>query len=432
MRSFLLALLLLAAPAGAVLIDSGNGNTSAPLDDPGWANVGRVGPFNGVYLGYGWMISAAHVSISNGETVLLGGVEYLPVVDSRVVIEHDATYDADLHVFQIYPYPRHLPVLPIRATIPSIGTAVIMIGRGYDRGTFNPWGPGGWNWAATRTKRWGTNHIGGLLDGIPYPVNSVPVSSGSDLTQALVVEFNQNATGSDHEAIVTYSDSGGALFAENGSGWELAGINFALDTDPEQPANTSIYGNDTFSVDLSYYRDQILDIVRPCDDGEDNDGDALVDLADPGCLWEGDVSEDPACSDGLDNDWDGAIDHPNDPDCASPDDPLEGPDLDADLVPDHEDNCTMEANANQRDTNNDGYGNACDPDYDDDGYTGVADFISMSVAWGSTLGQALFDANIDADGDNAIGNADFVVLSQYWDRPPGPSGLPCAGSIPCP
>jgi len=432
MKRLLLALLLCAAPARAVLIDSGNGNTTAPVDDPGWANVGWVGPFNGVYLGYGWMISASHVSMTSGQTVVLDGVAYYPVVESRVVIEHDASHDADLHVFQIDPYPEDLPLLPIRATTPSTGTPIIMIGRGYDRGTYNSWGPGGWNWATTRTKRWGTNHIGGILDGSPFPVNSVPVTIGSNLTQALVVEFNANATGSDHEAIVTAYDSGGALFIQNGSVWELAGIAFALATDPDQPANTSIYGNDGFSVDLAYYRDQILDVVRPCDDGADNDGDGLVDLADPGCLWEGDMSEDPACSDGLDNDWDGAIDYPEDPDCASADGLLEEPDFDGDLLPDDEDNCVEVANASQLDTNEDGYGNACDADYNNDGVVGTQDFVILSLAYGTTSGETNFDEDVDADGGGDIGIEEFALLSNSWGNPPGPSGLACAGSIPCP
>lgn len=59
-----------------------------------------------------------------------------------------------------------------------------------------------------------------------------------------------------------------------------------------------------------------------CSDGEDNDQDGLVDLADPGCIGALDDSEQedlPPCSDGIDNDGDGKIDHPEDPDCASPD-----------------------------------------------------------------------------------------------------------------
>ena len=45
-----------------------------------------------------------------------------------------------------------------------------------------------------------------------------------------------------------------------------------------------------------------------CDNGLDDDGDGLVDLADPGCGDAGHDREDPACNDGVDNDGDGAID----------------------------------------------------------------------------------------------------------------------------
>jgi hypothetical protein len=55
-----------------------------------------------------------------------------------------------------------------------------------------------------------------------------------------------------------------------------------------------------------------------CHDGIDNDGDGLVDLADPGCASPNDPSErNPAaaCDDGKDNDGDGLIDYPADPGC---------------------------------------------------------------------------------------------------------------------
>lgn len=48
-----------------------------------------------------------------------------------------------------------------------------------------------------------------------------------------------------------------------------------------------------------------------CGDGIDNDGDGLVDMADPGCTSTSDTSEvDPpkACADGIDNDGDGKVD----------------------------------------------------------------------------------------------------------------------------
>lgn len=56
-----------------------------------------------------------------------------------------------------------------------------------------------------------------------------------------------------------------------------------------------------------------------CEDLIDNDGDGLIDLADPGCESRHDNDEydipNPLCADGIDNDDDGLIDYPNDPGC---------------------------------------------------------------------------------------------------------------------
>jgi lysophospholipase L1-like esterase len=53
-----------------------------------------------------------------------------------------------------------------------------------------------------------------------------------------------------------------------------------------------------------------------CDDGIDNDGDGLIDLADPGCKDASAGREDPQCNDGIDNDGDAAIDL-DDPQCGA-------------------------------------------------------------------------------------------------------------------
>ena len=68
-------------------------------------------------------------------------------------------------------------------------------------------------------------------------------------------------------------------------------------------------------------------IIAECEDGIDNDGDALIDHgSDPGCDSPSDDSErSPSlvCDDGLDNDGDTFNDFPADPGCASPSDPDE-------------------------------------------------------------------------------------------------------------
>jgi hypothetical protein len=63
--------------------------------------------------------------------------------------------------------------------------------------------------------------------------------------------------------------------------------------------------------------------VSQCSDGRDNDGDGLIDEADPGC--DADSTEAPNnrpaqasdCHDGRDNDGDGLIDAAQDPGCAN-------------------------------------------------------------------------------------------------------------------
>src|SRR5580704_15894094 len=51
----------------------GTQNTTPPADDPGFANVGIRGSGSGIYLGNGWVLTAAHVGAG---WVWFNGVEY--------------------------------------------------------------------------------------------------------------------------------------------------------------------------------------------------------------------------------------------------------------------------------------------------------------------------------------------------------------------
>ena len=430
----LLALLLIPLPALAILNDPGNGNTSPPADDPGWANVGMLDNLNVTYLGYGWVATAYHVGIESGEPVMLDGEPYPIVPETRVVIPHDANDIADLHVFRIDPYPEHLPVLPILERIddepPPLGTPVIMIGKGSDRGAqlFDGEEPIGWAYSGTSQKRWGTNTIGGILPGKTKPSVSVARRIANTRTQVLVTEFDANVPSPpSFECMATLGDSGSALFIERDGIWHLAGIQIAI----SGQVGKALYGHDTLSVDLGFYRDQVLDIVRPCADGRDNDGDGLFDMDDPECGWEGDVSEAFECADGVDNDFDGYIDEGADSDCTSATDDLEAPDQDGDGVLDHEDNCIRHANPTQRDTDIDGFGNICDADFTNDGNVSLNDYFMLSRAIFTWRGHPAYDKHVDLDGDGAIDLGDFLGLSAAFGGPPGPSALDCAGTVPC-
>ncbi|MGI9590331.1 MAG: hypothetical protein ACR2P8_03100 [Myxococcota bacterium] len=427
-----IALLLLAfalpitigAPSLALVIEDGSANRTPPADDPGWDHVGRVvGSLNAVYLGHGWAATAKHVYLGS-QAVTFRGETYPIVPGSDTAIVHYLNKDAELKVFRMYPYPRGLDVLPI-ATSVAADDEVMLIGLG--RANAGPVGnpPTGYLWGSSGIKRWGTNHLGAEYSGIP--VVSTVISTGTELTRSLFTQFDAGASA--FEASVAGADSGGALFVSKSGGWELAGILWAvLSAVPE----VASYDDDGLAADLTYapYRDQVFAITRPCDDGEDNDLDGLTDLADPGCLDLGDLSEEPACSDGLDNDADGQVDTA-DGDCSDPDDLLEAIDGDGDLVEDIGDNCSETPNPDQLDTNLDGYGNACDADYNSDGIVGIPDFGILSGAYGSELGDPNYDPDTDADGDGTIGVPDFSLIGSTFNDPPGPSGLECAGTPPC-
>jgi hypothetical protein len=424
----LLTLTLVALPIGttatALVIEDGSANDTRPAVDPGWDNAGYIeGNLNAVYLGHGWAATAGHVGLGS-QTAVFAGSSYPIVPGSAVRIEHDATHDADLKVFRMLPYPRLLPALDISTTVSS-GEEVMMIARGVRNGGAigNP--PTAYSWGGSGISRWGTNHLGAIFGG--NPILSADVDSGSDRTRSLFTQFDE--AGSTFEASIAAGDSGGALFVKKAGGWELAGIAWAV-----IPAVSGIttYGDDGLSADLTYppYRSQLLAIARPCDDGVDNDGDQLADADDPDCLGAGDLSEEPACSDGLDNDADGSVDMA-DSDCSASGDLLEAPDGDGDGVADHDDNCSEIANPSQLDTNLDGYGNACDADYNNDGGVGGPDFVYLGTVFGSSEGQPEFDPDVDMDGDGGIGGPEYVFLGSMFGKPPGPSGLVCAGVPPC-
>ncbi len=89
-------------------------------------------------------------------------------------------------------------------------------------------------------------------------------------------------------------------------------------------------------------------------------------------------------------------------------------DQDGDSVLDGLDNCLLVANAAQRDTNGDGFGNICDPDLNNDG---VVNFVDVSLFSGLFLSD---DEDADLNGDGNVAFLDFAILSNYFLLPPGP------------
>ncbi len=92
-------------------------------------------------------------------------------------------------------------------------------------------------------------------------------------------------------------------------------------------------------------------------------------------------------------------------------------DSDGDLIFDAEDNCIFVANSNQRDSNGDGHGNACDLDFNNDCSTNFVDYSLMRNSFQSTNSP-----DMDVNGDGVVNFLDIAAFPPAFLQPPGPSG----------
>jgi len=101
-------------------------------------------------------------------------------------------------------------------------------------------------------------------------------------------------------------------------------------------------------------------------------------------------------------------------------------DSDQDLIPDAYDNCLYVANQIQHDSDQDGFGEACDFDIGNNGVVDIPDLTFVLLALGTDNQAADFNNN------GIVDLPDLLALLQKLGTAPGPSGLSCAGNIPCP
>lgn len=256
-----------------VLAGGGQGNTHAPDADPGWANIGQIlmagrGPSTVTYLGDNWFITADHVwNLDNPTGVLVNGSTYAVDSSSWIQLTNNAGpyagSGADLAMFRVTTPVTGLPSLSLRTTSLPDGSPVTMIGNGYAGQTNMTYWTSSWNltnsasgvysgfyWGVSAgTERWGTNgaHPSGWFN------------DGYGWNNGLYTTFDAN--GGTNEAQAAEYDSGGGVFYENGSTWQLAGIMVAVDGYTNQPGNTAVFGDETYSVDLSSYNSQIVSLM---------------------------------------------------------------------------------------------------------------------------------------------------------------------------
>lgn len=265
-----------------VVISSGDGsgNTSAPVDDPGFANVGRRGAASAVYVGNQWVLTAQHVGVGS---VVFGGMSFSVDPGSDVILKNPTgsglTVLTDLRMYRLTSDPG-LPSVDLVMSSPTVAQEITMIGNGMDRAvdqTFwdvtpvvsgpDVWtvttGPvadvTGWETPGSKSIRWGDNRVSSL--------DTVNLGPFGDVI-SLITTFDQ-VGGTAHEAQGANGDSGGAVFWKEGGTWKLGGIINAVGTsatfpyDGRPPGETGsdpypYFGRVTTAADLSEYRDQIL------------------------------------------------------------------------------------------------------------------------------------------------------------------------------
>jgi hypothetical protein len=92
-------------------------------------------------------------------------------------------------------------------------------------------------------------------------------------------------------------------------------------------------------------------------------------------------------------------------------------DTDADGVSDDADNCVLQANTDQRDTDEDRFGNVCDADLDNNCTINFVDLALLKSVFFGT------DPNADFDGNGVVNFQDLGTMRSSFFQPPGPSGL---------
>jgi hypothetical protein len=107
-------------------------------------------------------------------------------------------------------------------------------------------------------------------------------------------------------------------------------------------------------------------------------------------------------------------------------------DTDEDGVPDYQDNCVLHPNGplikdsggnSQFDSDNDGFGNVCDADLNNDGQVNSLDLGLIKMAYFNNEGQPNFEPNADLNGDGVVNSLDLGIFKNLFYQSPGPSGL---------
>ena len=251
-------LLCTTATTFAIVDANSTTNTSDPGGGVPWANVGSVNGGSGTYLGNGWVLTAAHVGAG---PIAFDSGTFQP--DGRVIrLSNPDTSLADILLYHLILTPG-LTGSVVSSSTPAIGSLVDLVGYGRIRGSAEQsfsteYGPkSGFYWSPNGTKSYGRNLI---QTGV-----TTRTLLGVGSFRGFILDFTPP------DAQVATGDSGGAVFYKNSATWELAGMIEAL-ASFVYPLPASVYGDESWIMDLPTYKSQI---------------DALVSSTAGGASWTG-------------------------------------------------------------------------------------------------------------------------------------------------
>ena len=251
-------LLCITATSFAIVDANSTTNTSDPGGGVPWANVGSVNGGSGTYLGNGWVLTAAHVGAG---PIAFDSGAFQP--DGRVIrLSNPDTSLADILLYHLILTPG-LTGSVVSSSTPAIGSLVDLVGYGRIRGSAEQsfsteYGPkSGFYWSPNGTKSYGRNLI---QTGV-----TTRTLLGVGSFRGFILDFTPP------DAQVATGDSGGAVFYKNSATWELAGMIEAL-ASFVYPLPASVYGDESWIMDLPTYKSQI---------------DALVSSTAGGASWTG-------------------------------------------------------------------------------------------------------------------------------------------------
>ncbi|MFN3167573.1 MAG: hypothetical protein ACE37H_10965 [Phycisphaeraceae bacterium] len=276
------AIVLTAGQANAVVVYGGGSdapaNDTAPAGfEDAWARVGRNGNGTGVYLGNGFVLTAAHVN--NGSAFAVENDFNYPIIDTAgTILKNDDNSDSDLRLIRVA-VPQGtglfgldpLPIVTTSLITPGSNDPLgILIGTGVGQVELQPVTINfkqGFNWNDTRDTRWAELEVGSS-DSVSIPDGNISrsIDGFSSIFKAI---------GPNEDGAASRNDSGAPLYYDNGTDVVLVGLTHSV-----SQLDKSLNNDKTFFSDLSLYQDQFVITLG------DLDGDGGVSEADLGLVLD--------------------------------------------------------------------------------------------------------------------------------------------------